>query len=340
MTAKGIVTQIAQMDIFELLENQDNAYSHFVELYDNIPKFVATGKKRYYEYSDGVTSKTTEFEFPYQDRKQRFIVTIKPGRITKVINGEEREVLVFPSTQREEPIYDALRKIACSGHGGFYKDELATQFTFKAIQKELKRFNKTMSLDEVKECLLVLRSAQMEVKTIDKSNVWLPSYLSNMGLSTRRHFETQGADAKCLVLFDSMVSSAVKNIDFREYNYLIAQKVKHPIARYLTKRIDRRYKQASDTEPYTIKMSTIFAGVFLSLDKKMSNNTRKITAAMEELKRERRISHYHAEPMKDWLDSRVIRDYKYHLFPHQDLVTDMMRFHAKKTISKQRKALL
>lgn len=324
-----------QMALFELLEPQDFNYSNFIEFFDNIPKFVDFGQTRYWDYSNVKPSISTEFKFKHREQVRLFMVTIKPGRVTRKqkIKGKDKEqdVLVYPSIQREEAVYDALRKLAVNGHGGFYENELGTSFTLAMLQKELKKFNKTLSLDEIKESLRVLRSAEIHVKSVDGSFDWAPSYLSNMALTTRKDYLKE-TDTKCLVLFDNLVSTSVKQLEFREYNYAIAQNTKNAIAKYLTKRMDRRYSHAHAENSYQIKMSTIFKAVYRELDPKMSNNSRYITAALKEMKEKCRIKGSKAIAVRSEHDGRKIIDYLYHLYPHDELVSDVKRFHAKRSI--------
>lgn len=333
-----------QMALFELLEQQDINYSNFVDFFDSIPKFVDFGKKRYWDYATVKPSISTEFSFKYAANNEKpqeklFVVTLKPGRVKRKVNGTEIDVLVYPSIHREEAVYDALRKLASSGHGGFFETELGTAFTLSMLQKELKKFGKTYSLDEIKESLRVLRSAEIHVKAVDGSFEWEPSYLSNMALTNRKDYLKEGSDAKCLVLFDNLVSSSVKQLEFREYNYAIAQSTKNAIAKYLTKRMDRRFKQANKENSYQIKMSTVFKAIFREPDLKMSNNTRHMTAAFKEMQAKCRIKGYKSEAIKSEHDARKVVDYLYHIFPHDELIKDVKRFHAKYSIMKNKSVL-
>jgi len=317
-----------QMALFELLEPQDINYSHFVEFFDSMPIFVDGGKKRYWDYSNVKPSMTTELTF----KQKLYIITIKPGRVKKKFDGVESDVLVYPSIQRDQAVYDALRKLASSGHGGFYEAELGTAFTLSMLRKELKKFKKAYALDEIKESLRVLRSAEIQIAAVDGSFEWEPSYLSNMALTTRKDYLSEGSDAKCMVLFDNLVSSAVKQLEFREYNYAIAQSTKNPIAKYLTKRMDQRYKQASPDKHYSIKMSTIFKAIYRELDSKMSNNTRHMNAAIVEMKKKCRIKEATFEAIRSEHDKRKIIDYRYSFIPHDEMIADVKRFHAKARI--------
>ena len=325
-----------QLALFELLEPQDINYSNFVEFFDNLPLFIDDANKRYWDYQNVKPSLSTEFKFRYEGVEKLFLVTLRPARV--VHNGDE--VLVYPSIQREQAVYDALRKLANSGSGGFFGGELGAAFTLQMLKKELAKFKKTFSLAQIKESLNVLRDAAIKVEAIDASFEWSPSYLSNMALTSREDFLSDSNDSKCVVLFDNLVSTSVKKLDFREYNYAIAQSTKNAIAKYLIKRMDRRYKQASKESPYEIKMSTIFKAVYRKLDPKMSNNTRHMTTAFNEMTKKLRLSNVKLKAIKSDLDARVTIDYLYTLYPHDELIKDIKRYHAKKKIMLKKNDLL
>lgn len=324
-----------QLALFELLEPQDINYSNFVDFFDSIPKFVDASKRRYFDYQTVKPSMNTEFKYraSSEQAEKLFMVTLKPGRVK--IKGEDKQdidVLVYPTIQREEAVYDALRKLAQSGYGGFYEEELGTSFSLSMLQKELKKFGKTYSISELKESLRVLRSAEMHVVAIDGSFEWEPSYLSNMALTTRSQFLEGGNDAKCLVIFDNLVSTSINKLEFREFNYAIAQQTKNVVAKYLTKRMDKRFKQASQFTTYSIKLSTIFKDIFREMDSKMSNNTRLLNAAITELKKKLRIADANLDPIKSERDKRKTIDYLCTFTPHPELISDIKRFHAKQAL--------
>lgn len=328
-----------QMVLFELLEPQDINYSNFVDFFDNLPLFIDDANKRYWDYENVKPSVSTQFKFKYEGKEKVFLVTLRPARIID-LNGSE--VLVYPSIQREQSVYDALRRLACSGSGGLYGDdqELGASFSLQTLIRELSKFKKTLSIPQIKESLNVLRSAEIRVQAIDGSFEWSPSYLSNMALINRKGFLNDEGDPKCLVLFDSLVSSSVKKLEFREYNYAIAQSTKNAIAKYLLKRMDRKFKQASTEKTYTIKMSTIFAAIYRKVDKKMSNNSRHMKSAFDEMKKKLRIIDVKSTPIKSEIDTRKTIDYSYTIYPHVELISDVKRYHAKRGLMMTKNAIL
>lgn len=322
-----------QVKLFSLLEASDADYNHFVTFYDAIPKFIDQGRRRYLDCRDPNSPTSMQAEFNYRvgpgQSPRRYIVTLRPASITVEENGHKKDVFVYPSIQREEVVYDALRKVSTAGQGGLYGPHLGASFTLSQIFKELKRFNKTMSFDEIKESLRVLRGANMEVRSLDGEFEWEPAYLSNLALVSRKRYERDGKDARCVALFDSMVTEHVHKLEFREYNHAVSMEIKSAIARYLVKRMYRNYTHATPDKPYNIRLSTVFREVYRPLDPKMSNNVRFMTAAFKELESERVIKYVDKKPIKDSLDGRKTADYHYTIVPHEDLISDHKRFHAK-----------
>lgn len=329
-------TKSKQMNLFELLEPQDINYANFVEFFDNLPLFIDDSRQRYWDYQNVKPSMSTEFKFTHEGVQRLFLVTLRPARVVQNTTGDE--VLVYPSIQREQVVYDALRKLASSGSGGFFGEELGALFSLQALKKELKKFKRTFSIPQIKESLNVLRSAEIKVVSIDGAFEWQPSYLSNMVLTKREDILNGSGDSKCVALFDNLVSTSVKKLEFREYNYAIAQSTRNPIAKYLIKRMDRRYKQASLDKPYQIKMSTIFSAVHRKFDNKMSNNKRHMVAAFKEMIFKCRVKDYQEEVITN--DNGKTVDYRYTIFPHQELINDVKRFHAKRSLTMRKNAVI
>lgn len=322
-----------EISLFSLLDPSDTDYSHFVSFYDAIPKFIDQKKRRYLDCRAPDTPTSLQAEFAHRvaagQSIRRYQVTLRPASITIKDELGSRDVFVYPSMQRDELVYDALRKITTAGQGGLYGAHLGASFTLNQVFRELQKYKRTMSFDEIKESLKVLRGANMEVRSLDGDFEWEPAYLSNLALVSRSRFEKEGADARCVALFDSLVTEQVSKLQFREYNHSIAMGLRSAVARYLVKRIYRNYTHASPDKPYNINLTTVFREVYRTLDSKMSNNARLMSAAFSELKKERVIQFVHEEPVKDSLDRRKTIDYRYTIAPHEDLISDHKRFHAK-----------
>ena len=107
---KSLMTK--QLFLFQLLDQQAINYSNFVHFYDNIPKFVDLGRRRYFSYDEVKPKLSTKFSF----NNDEYIVTLKPAQI----EHEGKSVLVYPSVQRDQAIYDALRKIATTTDGAVF----------------------------------------------------------------------------------------------------------------------------------------------------------------------------------------------------------------------------
>src|SRR5690349_17001794 len=94
-----------QLSLFPLLEHDREDYSHTIELYDFIPKYLFGKPKRI----SGMFLKSIERDFVC--RKRHYTLKMKPARIVNK-KGEERDV--YPG-KREEMVEDALRKMAADG---------------------------------------------------------------------------------------------------------------------------------------------------------------------------------------------------------------------------------
>lgn len=107
-----------QLSLFNLFENEKE-FSHTIELYDFMPKFVR-GKV---ERVAGVFLHSIEREF--ECRGKKYLLTVIPASI-KDANGKEK--YYYPA-KREEIVEDALRKIMAEGNGIFLDGEAGVSFT-------------------------------------------------------------------------------------------------------------------------------------------------------------------------------------------------------------------
>jgi hypothetical protein len=95
----------AQLELFELVLPSEKDYSNTLELYDFIPKYVWGRVER-------IQEKFLEpVEREFECRGGRYRVRIAPARVQDT-DGVSRDYL---PGKREEPVEDALRKLATEG---------------------------------------------------------------------------------------------------------------------------------------------------------------------------------------------------------------------------------
>lgn len=266
-------TKPEQLTLFELLLPEDKKYSNTIELYDFIPKYVWGAVERI--QGQFLLSLDRDFEC----RGISYKVTIRPARV-KDKDGVERDY--YPG-KREELIEDALRKLVCEGQGIFLDDEVGVFFTLTKLQEELAKMGHTYSKDQIKEALLICNRTGLDVYTLDGQTVVGANIFTTLGLKTRQDWETHAKDAKCFVRFNPLITTSIKNKNFRQIDYETTMRYKSYIARQIHKRLSHHYTQASILEKYQILLSTIIRDFGLTLYEDLRNNLREVRKALDEM---------------------------------------------------------
>ncbi len=312
--------RILQLSLFELITPGDCAYSQAIELYDVIPKYVWYRRKR--DFLKSNVTITRHFRSHGYD----YMLNIH-GAILKQDNGD---AYIFYPGAREELVEDALRKITVSNArtaydsvGGF------CHFTIYELQQELKINGHCFSYNEIKEALFILHQTRIELASGGKkitSGYLLPS----LTLVSEEDLHTDH-NAKCLVRFHEIVSQSIQRLDFRQFNYRMAMSFRSSLTRAIFKRLSQRWKGASMSSDYgPVGLLTLFSGAGVDVDKKMSNNRRKMSQALNELVEKGVLSDYREKLLRT---GRKIVDVHYTLLaggryvdqPARNFVSDTKR---------------
>ena len=314
-----VKTKPEQLALFELLAPAQRKYSNTVELYDFIPKYH-WGKQ---ERIDGTLLHSLERDF--ECRGVRYKVRIDPARV-KGTDGLVRDY--FPG-QREELVEDALRKLAVAGRGLFLDDMAGVTFTLYQLQQELKRNGHSYSKAEIKEALYICAKTNIEVTTNDGSGVLISSLFETLGLQTREDWKGTGAKTKAFVRFNSLVTGSIKNGTFRQFNYEKSMAYRSVIARQLHKRMAHHYTQASITEPYHIRLTTMIRDFGLTHYERLSMNFHKVVQAIKEIQTRDIILTYKVEKTLDSDNRNKLVEAKFIITPHPYFVREIKEANVK-----------
>lgn len=304
----------AQLDFFELLGLENKPYSRTIELYDFIPKYV-WGKV---ERINGIFLQSLEREFECRGKKYK--VRINPARIQGK-NGKERDY--YPG-QREEVVEDALRKLVAEGQGKLLDDQAGVVFTLYQLQQTLKQAGHSYSYDEIKEALYVCAKTNLEVKSEEGKAILLSNIFETLGLATFDDWKTKGKDAKCFVRFNALVSQAIRQMDFRRFNYEMAWSYKSVIARQLHKRMSHHFVQAGSDHSYSIRLTTLIRDFGLARCPQLRDNLKKVKDSLEEMKAKGVLDKYRIEPVLDAKRHNKLEDAKITLYTTYEFDMEVM----------------
>jgi hypothetical protein len=297
-----------QLMLFEL-EPEDKDYSQTVELYDFIPKYNWGKSKRI----EGEFLRTIKREF--ECRGRRYHLTLMPARIE---DGKDGSKEYYPS-QREELVEDALRKMMTERQSLLLDGEAGIAFTLYQLQKELSEKGHTYSYEELKDAIRVLNGTDIilkdETETVESAFSPIESY----------GFAGEGKETKTFVRFSPLVTHSIKAGNFRMINYDKAMSFKSVIARQLLKRMSHHYIQASLTNPYDIRLTTIIRDFGLTLQRRIQYNLDEVENALEMMKEKNVIINFKIDKTYELKPRRKLLDAKISIQPHPHFIEDIVK---------------
>ncbi len=299
------LTKPHQLSLFELLLPEERKFSNTVELYDFIPKYV-WGKVNRIE---GEFLRTLVREFECRGKKYK--VKIDPAKVTDS-KGNSRDY--YPS-KREELVEDALRKLACEGQGLFLDDAAGVSFTLYQLQKELKNNGHSYSKDQIKDALVICAKTNLTVTSDNDENILISNIFETLGLQTREDWMEKTTKTRAFVRFNPLVTQAVKNRQFRQFNYEKTMRYKSVIARQLHKRMSHHYTQASFTNLYTITLKTIIRDFGLTQYDKLTHNLRDCESGIQEMIEKNVVLSFKTQKIIDLGNKNKLCDAKFIITP-------------------------
>lgn len=297
-----------QMSLFRLLKKEKD-YSHTIELYDFIPKYVWGKSKR-------IEGKFLEpISRDFVCRGTAYKVVLLPARI----QTETGDYIDYFPGKREELVEDALRKIMSDVQGVFLDDAAGTTFTLYQLQTELKNREHSYSYDQLKESLEILAKTDIELESSDNETKIIFRAIETLGLSGK------DGETQTFVRFSPLVTQSIKKGTFRLINYEKVMSYKTTIARQLHKRMSHFYTQASLTEKYNILLSTIIRDFGLTRYSQLRNNLADVEKGIDELKEKNIIINCSIDKIFDVNPKTKLNDVKFTFQPHPYFVDEIKK---------------
>ncbi len=308
-----------QMSLFRLFEKEKD-YSHTIELYDFIPKYVWGKSKRI----EGKFLEPISREFVC--RGTAYKVVLLPARI----QTETGDYIDYFPGKREELVEDALRKIMSDIQGVFLDDAAGTTFTLYQLQSELKNREHSYSYDQLKESLEILAKTDIELESADNETKIIFRAIETLGLSGK------DGETQTFVRFSPLVTQSIKKGTFRLINYEKVMSYKTTVARQLHKRMSHFYTQASLTEKYNILLSTIIRDFGLTRYSQLRNNLTHVERGIDELKEKNIIINCAIDKIFDVNPKTKLNDVKFTFQPHPYFVDEIKKANYKINTIKER----
>lgn len=313
------ITAPQQMNLFELKGDRDIGYSNTIELYDVMPKYTWAAKREFTDLDNAIVERALTV------RRVNYKVIIKAAIISK---GKDKNsnVLIYPGN-REELVEDALRKLSCSGNGRFMDGQVGVLFTLYELQQELERMGHGFDRGDIREAIEVLRGASIQCIR-DNETILDSNFFPMSGLQNRTDWMENGKDAKCYVQFNPLVTKSINELSFRQLNYDKCMSYSNTLARYLHKRLNHYWTQASKTKHYTIMMSTLILQSGRELSSRMSTNRRTVDTAIKAIYDNAVINKPEIKVIKS---GNKIIDIKYSLSPTKEFISEIVKANWRQT---------
>ena len=258
-----------QLVLFEL---EDRSQSHLIALYDLAPRYVFAsrdgGRSAETAPAKGNFVASIKREFTY--RGSTFNLTIQPARLTRVVNRDEGaaqadspteiEYEVFPA-EREQVVEHVVRRLAMDRSrlslGGENRDKVQMRFTLYEIQRELRAVGHTLSIRDIRESLTILARSRIIIakpgdgaKKGRGANLLESTAFPVLAIRSRPDLVgDEGSDEETHLQFNPLVSSAIRNLEFKPVSYQWLMRLKSPVSRWLYNRLSAEYDYSGADAP-------------------------------------------------------------------------------------------
>lgn len=323
-----------QFDMFAAFYGDPNKLSNTIDLWDAIPKYSCSARKQVALRDEAGYLPTWECGFVYKrpDTGEKIPATmqIKPARL--MVDGLEKDFL--PSAN-EELIEEVLRKIfADQKHGHHYaaQEESYVDFSLAMIARELRARGHSRSLEQIKHSLLVMNECRLALffQGNNKKAAYRGAIIPETVEVSRAEYLAD-PQAKWRVKLPFVYSQAVNSLQFRQFNYEVLMSMSSQLARWLHKLLSRRYTNASLTQPYQIKYSTIKRDSGLLVHSREDRNRETVRDALEELKAQDVVLYF-----KVGKSAQNARDPLYELTPTGAFVSEVKAANKRQTENERR----
>lgn len=312
----------SQIDLFQrFLCNTDqerDRLSNLIDFWDNVPRYFVSRQKMQTMMEtriDGRFLEELSIEFNYE--KRAMTATLYPARVLDA-DGVSRD---FYASANEEIIEDALRKLSANQQAGYVepKRRSGVAFSLYALRKELEKRGHTRSYPEIILSLNILSGSIIEIRSLDGKFFSRSTYLPFLAaVSQESLFED--SDARWVVQFHPLVTSAIDHLQYRQYNYALMMSHSTQLARWLHKYLALKYTAAASTTPFEIQYSTIKRSGMLDGHKTERKAVVAVEKAFIELKKNNVLRSFGQEKQRG--PRGKILGIKYTMLPTEDFVRD------------------
>lgn len=283
-----------QMELFgKFITNNSEQVSNSIEVWESIPKYFFTPRQM--EKLRTPEGLANSFTWKYEHQGVSCLVKFQPALIGQP-DGTEKAF--FPGIT-EELVEEALKKILSKQQYAIHdqkNSETWVRFTLHMIQKDLKSKGKMRSLDEIKHAIEIMSSCVITWGFDDGMEIWKGAILQDLVTVGRKEYLAD-KDSHHVARLPVFISTAIKELDYRQFNYDRLMGCKEQVARMIYKLLINHFKQASWTNDYHFMYSTLKNSGLLQQGREIDNR-RKVISALKELQKREVLEVFKSEDKK------------------------------------------
>jgi len=281
-TSSKPLAKFKQDDLFRVLYGKSGKSDHLSNLFnlwDAFPKYsVNRATQTKMRSPEGALPRhKMKFKAP---TGEQCVIEIVPAKIE--IDGKNKE---FYPAETEELIELICRRLFLNQSQGVHephRDQTYCKFTLNMIAKELKKYNKVRSLDEIKLSLEIMNLCGIEIY-INNKVTYKGAIFPEIFITNRAEY-LSNSETLSTVRFSSIVSQSIDRLDYRQINYEILASLPSQLARSIFTKISALFLNAGfDAPTYKLKFSDVDENSGLLRNKERRKRVDMLRKALNEL---------------------------------------------------------
>ena len=280
-------------------------HNRVFELYDALPRFVLSWKRDAEKGPRTLTFPNVQIGEQVVSVKITPAIVSDPSKTVTTTTGPQRGTgkIIFPGA-REEIIEFALRRLAVRQHEGLSRrlekdrEHIAVKFRLSELRSQLAEDGHHFKNAEIAEALEVLANSQLQLSGDVPENIaegykWKAtqaySMLADLRAIEPKEGDPSGEKTTYVVSLHPLAAAAILQGRFFDHNHARTMQLRKPLARWLIKRMNLRYRQAQKNSfatsgsGYKIGLSRILAESGMLPEKRLRASIERIRDAIKEL---------------------------------------------------------
>ncbi len=296
-----------QLELFQTFYGDDD-YSNTAEVWDSIPRHSVTPRRQNAMRDENGRLPVHEHRYKFKEKIWR--MEVLPALI-KDKDGKRRDY--YPSAD-EELVEEVLRKFFAEEHFGLH-DERRTEswvrFTLGMVRRELKKRGRTRSIDQIKRSLDIMALASVRLNEGESEHpAYTASILSDVVRVTRQQYLEDGK-VMWAARLPALISRSLADHTYRQFNYRVLMSLDAQFARWLHKRLCRRFDYAGMGKKHNLSFRSMQRDSGLLTANRDAKNLATVEEALDALVAADVLSHWTKEERRG--ERRQLDDVVYDL---------------------------